>query len=330
MKKFLTALTLLAGLLLLPAPAQATVSCSVPFNLTNGTVADASQVMANYNAILACLSTSTASAGANTDITSLGGLTTPITPAQGGATALCGANGFAAINNTGTPLTELTLTFTQALVTNSLGAVQFGTAATLVLNFGSIGTPNGLDAGSLGASTVYYLYLIGNGTTIASLASLSASAPTLPAGYTFSCRVGAWYSTTLSQLITGIIGGNKFMLRQSSTTNTAAGALQVTTSPIGSCGNAPANDTMVLTAFSGIPVTANEAIGSVYASAGYSAVSAVGTSTPSSSEVASNGSMNAAIQFDLVMPAAQSLYLCTVNTGNRITITGWVDSVNAH
>ena len=50
--------------------AQAGVSCSVPFNLQNGTTADATQVMANYNALIACLANA-AAAGANNDITSL-------------------------------------------------------------------------------------------------------------------------------------------------------------------------------------------------------------------------------------------------------------------
>jgi hypothetical protein len=78
---------LIAALIVAGSPAKATVSCSVPFNLTNGTVADATQVMANFNAILSCLSTSAASSGSNADITALSGLTTPITPAQGGAIA---------------------------------------------------------------------------------------------------------------------------------------------------------------------------------------------------------------------------------------------------
>lgn len=83
------------ALILLPSSppwrsAQAGVSCSVPFNLTNGTTADASQVMANYNAILTCLSTNTAASGANNDITSLSGLTTPLSPAQGGAAYFIG------------------------------------------------------------------------------------------------------------------------------------------------------------------------------------------------------------------------------------------------
>jgi microcystin-dependent protein len=80
MKKFLSAL-----FLLLASPAFAGVSCTLPFQLQNNQLADASQVMANYNAIITCLQNA-AAAGANTDITSLNGLTTPLAAAFGGST----------------------------------------------------------------------------------------------------------------------------------------------------------------------------------------------------------------------------------------------------
>jgi microcystin-dependent protein len=70
--------------------ALAAVPCSVPFNLTNGTTADASQVMANYNAILSCLANGAAASGANNDITALLALVTPIAPAAGGTTVYIG------------------------------------------------------------------------------------------------------------------------------------------------------------------------------------------------------------------------------------------------
>jgi microcystin-dependent protein len=76
-------------LFFLPAPAQAGVPCSVPFTLTNGSIADATQVMANYNALIACLANA-AAAGANSDITSLTGLTTPLTPSFGGTSRYVG------------------------------------------------------------------------------------------------------------------------------------------------------------------------------------------------------------------------------------------------
>lgn len=63
--------------------AYAGVGCTLPFTLTNGTLADATQVMANYNALVTCLGNA-AAAGANSDITSLSGLTTPISQQLGG------------------------------------------------------------------------------------------------------------------------------------------------------------------------------------------------------------------------------------------------------
>ena len=72
--------------------AHAGVPCSVPFNLTNGSIADASQVMANYNAILSCLANNTAASGANNDITALLALTTPIPPAGGGTSSFTGSS----------------------------------------------------------------------------------------------------------------------------------------------------------------------------------------------------------------------------------------------
>jgi hypothetical protein len=94
MKRFLAlALLYLAALV----PAQAGVPCSLPFTLTNGTLADATQVMANYNALVACLGNA-AAAGANNDITALNGLTTPITPGQGGTNVYIGGTSTGSAN----------------------------------------------------------------------------------------------------------------------------------------------------------------------------------------------------------------------------------------
>lgn len=53
---------------------------------------------------------------------------------------------------------------------------------------------NGLDTGVLAASTWYSVWVIWNGVTAAGLLSLSATAPTLPAGYTHKARAG-WMRT---------------------------------------------------------------------------------------------------------------------------------------
>lgn len=82
MKKILAAIVTLFALAL---PAQAQVVSALPFTLQNGQTADATQVMANFNAIVDDVNDNAATNGVNNDITSLIGLTTPI-PLSGGGT----------------------------------------------------------------------------------------------------------------------------------------------------------------------------------------------------------------------------------------------------
>jgi len=65
-------------------PARAANCSSYSFTLTNGQVADATQVMANFNNILSCANNNLAKNGANSDITSISGLLTPLSASQGG------------------------------------------------------------------------------------------------------------------------------------------------------------------------------------------------------------------------------------------------------
>jgi hypothetical protein len=130
-----------------------TVTITVPFNLSNGTTADATQVMANFNAILAGLTVQAASAGANTDITSLGALVTPIT-AQGGAIR-AGRSGRHCQEQRWHPNTQIDIAWKQALLVNSLNALQYGSTSAVTLNFSTVGWPTGTDAQAIAASTTY-------------------------------------------------------------------------------------------------------------------------------------------------------------------------------
>ena len=71
-----------------------TISAAYPDILQNGTTADAAQVMADFYQIQNDVNANAAHNGANSDITSLSGLTTPLTTVQGGtgASSLAGAN----------------------------------------------------------------------------------------------------------------------------------------------------------------------------------------------------------------------------------------------
>lgn len=113
-----------------------------PFTLVNGTTADATQVMANFLSIVTNGNANCASAGANTNITSLGGLTTPITIAQGGTgagtAALARAALSAAKSGANGDITSLTA------LSTPLSIAQGGTAAvTAILARQSLGCDAG-------------------------------------------------------------------------------------------------------------------------------------------------------------------------------------------
>lgn len=65
------------------------------------------------------------------------------------------------------------------------------------------GGVNGLDTGSEAVSTWYYLWVIYNPTTTttAGLLSMSSTAPTMPAGYTYKALVGAVYNGSGGNLV---------------------------------------------------------------------------------------------------------------------------------
>lgn len=81
-RKIALVLYWLAAPLVVGAVAQ--IVSGLPFTLTNGTVADATQVMADFNQIVNNVNANAAKNGVNNDITALSALVTPVTPAQGG------------------------------------------------------------------------------------------------------------------------------------------------------------------------------------------------------------------------------------------------------
>lgn len=64
-----------------------TIIGALPFLLQNGTTADATEVDADFDKIVSDVNSNAANAGVNTNITTLQGLTTPLTQGQGGTTS---------------------------------------------------------------------------------------------------------------------------------------------------------------------------------------------------------------------------------------------------
>lgn len=87
-----------AGVALAGDFAAAQIVPALPFQLQNNTVADATQVMANFNQILNNVNTNGAKNGANSDITSLLGLTTPLAPSVGGTSTWNGGTSTGSAN----------------------------------------------------------------------------------------------------------------------------------------------------------------------------------------------------------------------------------------
>jgi hypothetical protein len=69
------------------------------------------------------------------------------------------------------------------------------------------GANDGLDAGSVIADRTYYVYVISNGSTVRTLASLNSGVPTLPGGYTSYRMVGCFYVTNTSVIAPFIHAG---------------------------------------------------------------------------------------------------------------------------
>jgi hypothetical protein len=72
------------------------------------------------------------------------------------------------------------------------------TSGSLTLTMTNSAGINSIDASTMAANTWYYVYVIFNPSTatVASLGSLSSTAPTLPAGYTHKRRVGSFRATS--------------------------------------------------------------------------------------------------------------------------------------
>lgn len=91
------------------------------------------------------------------------------------------------------------ITAASVVLTNSAGGVYVAKNVSVSPAINASGA-NGLDTGTLAASTWYYVWVIRNPTTAttAGLFSLSSTAPALPSGYTFAARVGAVRSQAAS------------------------------------------------------------------------------------------------------------------------------------
>jgi hypothetical protein len=96
----------------------------------------------------------------------------------------------------------IVITADELVLKDSSGAAFLAEAVNVSPSLATAGA-NGLDTGAEAASTWYYAWVIYNPTTgtVAGLFSTSATAPTMPAGYTYKALVSAAYNDGSSNII---------------------------------------------------------------------------------------------------------------------------------
>lgn len=113
--------------------------------------------------------------------------------------------------NAATPLTKYDLSAAAVAMRNAAGVlITRYTTGTLTCDLGLAGSAaNGRDqSGAFSANSWVYLYFIWNGTTLATIASLSATAPTLPTGYTHYALATAIRWNASSNIMPTIVRGS--------------------------------------------------------------------------------------------------------------------------
>jgi hypothetical protein len=250
----------------------------------------------------------------------------PIQSASGSIAPLCGTIGLRLVNDSGSPNSEIDATVTQAVMVAPTGASINRTGLSFTINAGTVGA-NGIDIGSLAASTVYYVFLIDNGSAPAGLISTSAISPILPSGYSYVCRVAAWETNTSAQFLKlATLGNITTATVNNLSTGTTAGFF-LSTATQGTCATNLVNVT-----FGGIPPTANRALVNIAVASTNEIIMNYATGTSTVVQIAGANGVSGFLTGSVIvqLPTPQVLTYCNNSTGNTVYVYGWVDAVNAN
>lgn len=155
---------------------------------TIGTYDNISSVPASVTADLSTF----ALKGVNADITSMTALTSIPNGTVSNLPSVASLYRNLKVSTTGTSA-PVTVTADEIVLSNSSNQYVVNRSVSLSIS-GAVSGVNGLDTGTIAASTWYSIWVIWDGTTTAGLLSLSATAPTLPGSYAHKARVG-WMRT---------------------------------------------------------------------------------------------------------------------------------------
>lgn len=227
--------------------------------------------------------------------------------------------GLKMVNNTATPLAKVDVTADEAVLQTSGGVPHRVSSVSVTVNLAGAAA-NGLDTGSESTSTWYHVWVIYNPTTAttAGLFSLSATAPTMPSGYTFKAYVGAVYNSSGGDLPKFIQRGNVVSL--------------VTTNVISAFAASLADTYQTLSLSAMVPSTAaivSGQIGNTTADSFHQAIAAdvngVGQQEFHAVDADAGYNLHDAHNFRVPLITAQQVAWKASITGakNRIDINGW-------
>lgn len=246
----------------------------------------------------------------------------PVIQSASGSTApLCGANGLSIQSDVSTPNTVLDVTITDGVSVSSTGAIINRANVAFNINFGTNGA-NGLDTGAVAGSTIYNLFLIDNGANYAGIASLSATNPLLPAGYSYKCRIGAAPTAVAGTLYGISILGNRAQLTDN-LPNSGTLPFLITAASTGTCFTVFTAETF------NVPPTNTALTGRLTVAAGTTAgvQSKQNSALPAVSATTPTAQVTIPFSYQGITPT--TLGYCTNSVTNSLLVSGWVDSVNA-
>lgn len=248
------------------------------------------------------------------------------------------AVGLVVTNNSGTPATQIDINAAEVVLRTTTGKGISHLAVDLTVNAATTGA-NALDAGALAANTWYNLFIISNGVTVAGLASLSATAPTMPSGYVYKMRVGAMKTGGSSTFLRNRIVGNRAQYRVVSGSTTPNLPIMAS----GSSGDTGTPTWTAIAVGAYVPPTAVGIIGSIGGGASgggttfmvapnddYGSINSATNPPPVKEALAQNG-YYVNLQFEFVLETTNIYYAAENFSASHpfVTCIGWVDAVNA-
>jgi hypothetical protein len=189
-----------------------------PYNFTPNTTAQSGQVNADYAAVKASFALCAAE-GANSDITSLSGLTTPLSETQGGTGSAVGPilwgylSGLTLSNDGVTPNSVLDIAAGYCVDSTNNYAISFGaftksTGGSWVAGSGANGMGVGL---TIAANTWYHVFAIINASASDIYFDTSPTAANAPLGTTAFRRIGSFATDVSSYIIPVSQDGDEFL-----------------------------------------------------------------------------------------------------------------------